>query len=325
MTDFFEPFDPSQYKESTFDPLPIAIYLAQVIEAEITVPLSGDGQSVKLVWQIIEGDYENRQVWQNIPYQHSNAQAQDIGRRHLKDLCVACGITTGISNPDPFKFIPCKIRVGIKKDKDGVYDDRNVVTRVWPASYQPPSASGSRVPKPAQAALASSPRSSLKFSSKSPEVSVEGMRFADYQSPNSPRTPPPQASSSITDEVRAMVLGLHTKSKLTPPEISDELAKINVELSALTIKTLLVVWGRYDPGIAGTSPQASSNGGTQPQASVQTPSQTPSQTSPQASSQASPQASSQASHQASSQTSPQASSQASPSQAVHGGKPPWHG
>src|SRR6516165_9290551 len=160
MPDFSETFDPSQYEGSTFDLLPIGIYSAQIIDAEVTVPQSNDGQGVKLVWSIItEGEHEKRQVWQHITFAHSNAQAQDIGRRQLKDLCEACGITTGISNPDPFKFIPCKIRVGIKKDKDGIYDDKNVVTRVWPAGYQPPSASGPRPPKP-QAAWASSSTSS---------------------------------------------------------------------------------------------------------------------------------------------------------------------
>jgi hypothetical protein len=118
MSDFY--FDPSQQEGSIYDLLPIGIYSAHIIDAEIAIPQSQDGQNVKLTWQITEGPYENRQVWQNIPFVHSSTQAQEIGRRQLKDLCVACGITTGISGPDVFKFILCKIRVGIKKDKDGV-------------------------------------------------------------------------------------------------------------------------------------------------------------------------------------------------------------
>jgi hypothetical protein len=307
MTEFFEPFDPSQYEGSGFDLLPIGVYPAQIIEAEIKVPQSNDGQGVKLVWQIIEGDYEKRQVWQNITYQHSNAQAQEIGRRQLKDLCIACGITTGISGPDPFKFIPCKIRVGIKKDQEGIYDDKNVVTRVWPASYEPPvsaksttrrlmpaskSPTASATPQPQASALASPPTSpSLKSpAAKSSAASLmEGMRFTDYQSPNAPQnsppqTPPPQSSSSsTTDEVKAMIVALHTKSKLAPREISEELAKIDINISTNAIETLLVVWGKYVGG--------GSNGSTPPQAVAPQPSsQTLTQAPPQPSSQTSTQA-----------------------------------
>jgi hypothetical protein len=307
MTDFSEMFDPSQYEGSTCDLLPIGIYSAQIIEAEVTVPQSNDGQGVKVTWSITEGEHENRQVWQHITYVHSNAQAQDIGRRQLKDLCEACGIKTGISNPDPFKFIPCKIRVGVKKDKDGIYDDKNVVTRVWPAGYQPPSASGSRPPKP-QAAWASSstsspssapgsrPQATKPAAPKSPPKSspassidkmMEGVRFADYQPPDPPQTP--------TDEVKEMVTARRTRSGLGPQEISEELAEIGVKISISTIENLLV---EYDRGVAGSR----ANGGTPPQTA---------QVASQASSQPSPQPSLQPS-----------SPQPSP-QAAHGDVPPW--
>jgi hypothetical protein len=55
MTDFSEMFDPSQYQGTTYDLLPIGIYSAQIIEAEVTVPQSQDGQGVKVVWSITEG------------------------------------------------------------------------------------------------------------------------------------------------------------------------------------------------------------------------------------------------------------------------------
>jgi hypothetical protein len=303
----------------------------------------------------MEGDYENRQVWQNVPFQHSNAQAQEIGRRQLTKICEACGITTRISNPEPFQYIPCKIRVGIEKDKSGIYDDKNVVTGVWPASFEPPSASRStRPPKPTQAAWASSskpsstqspaapaqspaapsaqspaaparnspapkspaPNSSFKSSPKLSPASMdklmkEGVRFTDQWQP--PDSSPASSSSSTDNETKAMIIGLHLKSRLAPQEISEALAKININIPASVVETLLVVWGKYDIGVAGSK----ANGGTPPQAASQTPSQpqTPSQTPP---TQASPQASPQA---PSSQTS--FSSQPSPQSASDGGSAPW--
>jgi hypothetical protein len=296
MTDFSEVFDPSQYEGSTFDLLPIGIYSAQIIEAEVTVPQSNDGQGVKLVWQITEGEYEKRQVWQNITFVHSSARAQEIGRRELKDLCDACGITTNISNPEPFKFIPCKIRVGIKKDKDGIYDDKNVVTRVWPASYEPPG-SRARPPKP----QAASPKPTPSAPGPRPQAAkpqaaslMEGIRFTNYQPPNT-------SSLVVNDEVKAMIIALRTKFRLSPQEISEEMAKIDVKIPTVTIGGLLVAWGKYEigPNGGGTS-QGLSQGSSQP--SPQSPTQSPTQSS--------------------SQPSPQSPTQ-SPPQAAHSDTPPW--
>jgi hypothetical protein len=218
-------FDPSQQEGSNFDLLTAGVYPAQIIEASVSTPQSLDGHGIRLTWQITEGDYENRHVWQNITFQHSNTQAQEIGRRQLKDLCVACGITTGIHSLDPFKFIPCKIRVGIKKDKNGVYDDKNVVTRVWPASYEPPSsASGSRPPKP-QAAWAS-PQTPPKSATASMEAAMAAAaaRFATSSraspqaSPNggTPPQTPPQTSSQDSPQNSSQT------SPQTPPQASPQ-------------------------------------------------------------------------------------------------------
>jgi hypothetical protein len=118
---------------------------------------------------------------------------------------------------------------------------------------------------------------------------MEGVRFTDYQPlEDPPPTPPPQTSSSsvVNDEVKAMILALHRKSKLIPQEISKELADIGVKISAVAIESLLVAW----------------NGGMSPQSSPQG--------SPQPSNQGSPQALTQ------SPTQP-------PAQAAHGEMPPW--
>ena len=69
--------------------MPVGEYVAQIVEASIQQPKSGDGYYLALTWKIAEGEFEGRQVWQRITYLHSNEQAQTIGRKTLKDLCVA--------------------------------------------------------------------------------------------------------------------------------------------------------------------------------------------------------------------------------------------
>ena len=126
-----ETFDPATQEGSKFDLLPIGVYKAQVTDASVSQPQSGDGWGVNLTWQITEGEFEGRYVWQRITFQHSSVQATNIGRRQFKDLCVATGVDEQVTDVAVFKFIPCQIRIGIEQDKTGLYDDKNRVSRIW--------------------------------------------------------------------------------------------------------------------------------------------------------------------------------------------------
>jgi hypothetical protein len=117
---------------------PFGNYTAQITEAEITTPppsssssSARDGHCLEMTWQITRGEYKNHLVRQSIPFQHSDTQVEEIGRRQLKDLCVACGITKSISGPDPLKSIPCRIKIGS-------VDGRNLVTSIWAVGSRPP-------------------------------------------------------------------------------------------------------------------------------------------------------------------------------------------
>jgi len=137
-------FNPVEQEGSNFGLIPAGDYAAQIIEAVISQPKSGDGQMLVLTWQICERDFENRQVWQTLCFQHSNKQTQDIARRTLKDICTALDIHEQVSDPEVFKFKPARVRVSIESDKNGQFDDQNRIKRVQPLATKPeptPSAS----------------------------------------------------------------------------------------------------------------------------------------------------------------------------------------
>ena len=169
-TQFPETFDPTTQEGNSWDVLPVGEYVAQVVEASIQQPNSGDGYHLALTWKIIEGDYEGRQVWQRITYLHSSEQAQTIGRKMLKDLCVATGVAKQFDDVEVFLFKPVRIRLGIERDKQGVYPDKNRISRILPleAKSEEPEqpeqpakpvaatkvASAAKTPKPAPASPA---------------------------------------------------------------------------------------------------------------------------------------------------------------------------
>jgi Protein of unknown function (DUF669) len=108
MSDFA--FDPSQQEGSHYEVIPAGEYTAEIVDAMITQPKSGDGHMLRLVWNIADGDFEGRKIFQTLCYQHSNPTTQDIARRMLKDICVAFAINEQVSDPEVFKFKPAKRR-----------------------------------------------------------------------------------------------------------------------------------------------------------------------------------------------------------------------
>jgi hypothetical protein len=135
--EFPEVFEPENEQGNSWDLLPVGEYVAQVVEASVEQPKSGDGHYVKLVWKVVEGEYEGRQLWQRVTYVHSSPQAVEIGRKTLKDLCVALGINEHIESVEPFLFKTARIKVGIEVDKNGQYDDQNRIKRILPLASTP--------------------------------------------------------------------------------------------------------------------------------------------------------------------------------------------
>lgn len=147
-----EAFDPATQEGNVL--VPIDTYTAQITDASVVQPQSGDGYYIGLTWQITEGKHEGRYVWQNLTFMHSNAQAVAIGRRQFKDLCVATGIDEQVTDVSVFKYIPCRIKVGIETDKQGVYADKNRVSRILPLEQPEDPKRAKMASKPAAAAAA---------------------------------------------------------------------------------------------------------------------------------------------------------------------------
>jgi hypothetical protein len=135
-----ETFEPENQEGNSWDLIPDGEYVAEIVEASVAQPKSGNGYYLALVWKIVEGDYENRQIWQRVTYLHSSEQAQTIGRKTMKDLCSALGISEHVDDAEIFLFKPARIRVGVEKNPHGIYDDKNKVKRVSPLNPPAPKA-----------------------------------------------------------------------------------------------------------------------------------------------------------------------------------------
>jgi Protein of unknown function (DUF669) len=153
--DFF--FDPETQEGSSFELIPPGDHEAEIIEAKLGQPKSGDGHKLTLTWKICQGDYEGCQVWETLCFQHSNAQTEDIARKKLKDICTALGINEQVTDPEVFKFKPALVRIGIESDKYGQFESQNRIKRVRGlADAEPPPLGAPTEPKSTKT-VASSP------------------------------------------------------------------------------------------------------------------------------------------------------------------------
>jgi hypothetical protein len=153
---FPEAFDPSQVSSDSFELVPPGEYPAVVVEAEVKSPRSGDGYMLAVRYKISDGPYEGRLIFDNAVIQHSNETATKIGRARIKGLCDACGVQGAVKDTDEFLFKPVTIKVGIEKDKAGLYEDKNRILKILPAAN---GAHAPAAPAPVAAAQAAAPTS----------------------------------------------------------------------------------------------------------------------------------------------------------------------
>jgi hypothetical protein len=150
LADLYDNYDPDQIDTSKRgerpDPLPEGEYLMQAIEAECIVKENEDVM-LKLVFDVIGGEYEGRKIWEYQNIKHSNPLTQKLGQEAYtnfwRDGLRLSSKPSG--NPDQFLFRPLAAKVRIAPAKNG-YPASNKIEKYLPAGQSTPAA------RPAQAA-----------------------------------------------------------------------------------------------------------------------------------------------------------------------------
>jgi Protein of unknown function (DUF669) len=137
MAQLGQAFDPNSVEPNQFDDLPVGEYIAQIVESSVEATKTGTGMLLKLTWQVVDGQYENRKFWQQINFQNQSAQAQLIGQQQLKSICDSIGYTQHVEDSEVLHYQPCRVRLGMGK-ANGNYPARVEVKKVSPLQAQPP-------------------------------------------------------------------------------------------------------------------------------------------------------------------------------------------
>ena len=119
--------------QEAFSVIPAGQYIAQIEESEIKATKSGTGQMLKLKYRVLDGQYKNRIVFSNVNIVNQNPEAEKIGQRQLSGICHAVGVLQ-LQDTAQLHNKPVKIKVKVRVDDTGKYDDQNEVAAVEAAA-----------------------------------------------------------------------------------------------------------------------------------------------------------------------------------------------
>ena len=143
-------------RENNYELLPAGWYTAQVTESELVPLKSGLGQALKLTFEVLTEGYRNRKVWARLNVQHRGSpQAETIAQQQLRELCDSIGIVR-MQDTVELHNKPVQIKVKVRKDDTGQYEDQNEINGFKPAGAGQPQAGAipQRATPPANAPVA---------------------------------------------------------------------------------------------------------------------------------------------------------------------------
>jgi hypothetical protein len=120
-------FDQTKVPEGTsFAPIPAGRYLVEIIETDVKPTKAGNGHYLYLVFRVVEGPYEGRQLWDRINFDNPSQQTVEIAQKTLRKLCRLCGYRPAVlENTQELHFKRFYINVAIETTPG--YDPQNTV------------------------------------------------------------------------------------------------------------------------------------------------------------------------------------------------------
>lgn len=108
-------------------PVPAGNYNVVIEESDVKANKSGTGSLLVYTARITDGQFAGRKIFGSINLRNQSPQAESIGQAQFSALCHAVGVMV-VNDSNQLHGVPFAVRVKIKKDPEGQYEDRNEVT-----------------------------------------------------------------------------------------------------------------------------------------------------------------------------------------------------
>jgi hypothetical protein len=111
-------FDANNHEPLTeFEAIPAGKYLAAITNSEMKPTKAGTGHYLELTFQVLEGEYKNRNLWARLNLDNPNPVAVKIAQGELSALCRAIGIMAPKDSAE-LHDLPLVVSVKCKKRED---------------------------------------------------------------------------------------------------------------------------------------------------------------------------------------------------------------
>jgi len=98
-----------------FEPLPVGWYTCTISQAELKDTKAGNGQYIKLRYDITGPSHQGRVVFGNLNIKNANPKAEEIGRQQLGEIMRAIGLAK-VADTDQLIGGHISIKLDIKQD-----------------------------------------------------------------------------------------------------------------------------------------------------------------------------------------------------------------
>jgi hypothetical protein len=99
-----------------FEPLPAGWYTATISQSELKATKAGNGQYIKLRYDITGPTHQGRVVFGNLNIKNANPKAEEIGRQQLGDIMRAIGLAK-VTDTDQLIGGQIGIKLEVKQDE----------------------------------------------------------------------------------------------------------------------------------------------------------------------------------------------------------------
>lgn len=132
-------FDATQVAPDTgFDALPAGWYNVAIDHSESKPTKDADAQNpwyyVELRFNILDGQYQGRKFFSRLNLRNKSQEAMEIAYKQLSAICHAVGVMS-VQDTSQLHGLPMKVKVNIRKDATGQYDDQNDIKQYKPINH----------------------------------------------------------------------------------------------------------------------------------------------------------------------------------------------
>lgn len=142
--------------ESAFEAFPAGKYPLQAVQLELKSTKSANGQMVAAEFEVLEGPFKSRKVFEYLTFQHPNPDTVRIALQKIKQWVKACGytgnerLTWGLLRS--LEGRPFLGQVSVEEDQTGRFPPSNRIRQFLPLGNTAPAA-----PAQAQAPVSAPP------------------------------------------------------------------------------------------------------------------------------------------------------------------------